>query len=162
MLVSMSTLSVYLNDHIAGATAALDLLNYLECEYKGTELGSFARKLKTRLVADKLVVERILASTNGSTSSIKRMSGWLGSRLSRLKFGRRKALGSFEALEMLRIGVLGKIGLWEVLQISLDASRLPFTCDFNLLISDAKDQLKSIEVQRFKLINQIFGSIRSN
>jgi hypothetical protein len=46
-------------------------------------------------------------------------AAWLGEKVSRVKLRRRAAggLGTFEALEALALGILGKLALWRALAV---------------------------------------------
>jgi hypothetical protein len=69
----------------------------------------------------------ILGSSQTPPFVIKEAAGWLSEKTTRLKFGHSMAnsFGTFQAIEFLSLGILGKVALWRALEtLSLSDSRL--------------------------------------
>src|SRR3954453_19197895 len=55
--MSKDHLATYLNDHAAGAVAAIDMLEHLEANHRDTELAKFAAALRKDVEADNQELE---------------------------------------------------------------------------------------------------------
>lgn len=142
-------LAIYLHDHLAGAALAVDLLNAMRDQHKGEPLGEFATAMLIEIEADRSVLKSLADDVGDGSSQLKEASAWLSEKVSRFKLGGGPhGLGTFEALEFLALGIMGKLSLWTALGAvaSLDA-RLQ-TTDFESLAARAKSQHASVESQR--------------
>jgi hypothetical protein len=110
-----SNLSVYLHDHLAGATAATNLLSDLE-ESTDVRVAALARELLPEISAEKNVLEDFIERKHASPGFLKTASAWIAEQASRLKLSLTDPLGLYEAIETLCLGVLGKRSLWTALQ----------------------------------------------
>ena len=75
-------LSVYLNDHLAGAAAALELLSALAAldgEANWTE------PLRAEITADRHELEQLMQQAGITPSTTPQAAGWLTEKLARLK-----------------------------------------------------------------------------
>jgi hypothetical protein len=145
-------LATYLNDHLAGARFAIDLLNRLAEAHAEEPLGRFVADLASQVEEDRSVLERIVQRIDGETSALKDAAGWVAEKASRLKLGIGKgdALGVFEALETLSLGIMGKLALWRALaSIAPEDERLQ-GIDYDSLIARAKSQFNQVEARRLE------------
>ena len=143
-------LAIYLHDHLAGATYALDLVQALRDHYKGQALAELASQLHTEIVAGKDTLERIAESFGPASDFIKHIAAWLSEKVSRLKLDHSNptGLGTFEALEFLALGIHCKRAMWRALsEISRDEPALT-NVDFASLIARAENQERLVEEQR--------------
>jgi hypothetical protein len=145
-------LATYLNDHLAGARFAIDLLKRLEEAYAGEPLGRFAADVVARVEEDRVVLERIVEQIDGKTSALKVAAGWMGEKASRFKlgFGKGDDLGVFEALETLSLGILGKLALWRALASIAPVDERLQGVDYESLIARAQSQFDAVEGQRME------------
>jgi hypothetical protein len=145
-----SYLRMYLDDHRAGARFAIELLERMQDGNGNQQLGIFAAKLLPQIEEDYLVLEGIADQLAGDAGTLKEMAGWLAEKASRVKlgWGSDASIGAFESLEMLSLGVLGKLKLWQVL--SLIAADVPCLAgiDFERLQARAQTQHDGVEAQR--------------
>jgi hypothetical protein len=112
-------LAIYFHDHLAGAAFAIDLVESLGNQHLGKPLGEFAAELLVEIETDRETL-LTLADRLGITSSpLKDLSAWLGEKVSRIKLSSQEAnsFGTFEALEILQVGIHGKWALWRALNI---------------------------------------------
>ena len=143
-------MAVYLNDHLAGSTLAVELARRAAGEYEGTELGEFLARLATEIAEDRTALRRVMAEVGASADPAKRTLAWVAEKIGRLKLnGRllgRSPLSALVELEMLELGVYGKLLLWEVLR----EQRPPGSTavDLDDLIARARRQLDEIEAHR--------------
>ena len=59
-------LTTYLQDHLAGAIHAIDLLKAMRDHYEGKPLGQFAEELLVEIEADRDVLRRLTEHTGGA------------------------------------------------------------------------------------------------
>jgi len=108
------SLSIYLEDHLAGAAYAIDLVEYMRDQHKGEELGQFAAELLIDINADQKILQQLADRAGAGSSALKEVTAWLGEKITRLKLRHEAgdSLGVFEALEFLS-GDSGKAGTLE-------------------------------------------------
>jgi len=145
-------LSVYLHDHLSGATHAIELLQAIRDQYKADSLGEFAAGLLADVEMDRETLRNLAERVGDGSSPLKELAGWLSERVSRIKLGRGEdKLGTFEALEFLELGIQGKWALWRALEhISSKDPRLQGV-DFRHLAERAETQRARVEQQRLLL-----------
>lgn len=118
--MSRDPLSTYLNDHLAGAVGAVELLDRLIDHASLGDVRQQLSGLREEIAADRQTLENILHQIGGHTSTIRSVAGWLGEKAGQVKLlfddPQRGKLGRLEALEMLQLGIHGKRGLWSALR----------------------------------------------
>lgn len=109
----------YLNDHLAGSSGALLLIQKLVESHDEPDAREFFRDLRTKVEADRFLLEDLLERIGKEPSAFHKMAGGIASRFVGIKLMREQVepgkLGLFEALEMLALGVQGKRLLWVAL-----------------------------------------------
>jgi hypothetical protein len=144
-------MGVYLNDHLAGSTAALELLAELERQ-EGP--GSWTSRLRFEIAADRKELEQLMQQTQITPSNARRAVAWLTEKLAELKTrlddrngGRLRRL---ELIEALALGIEGKRALWMALQSV--AAEMPAlqTVDYPRLIDRATEQRRTVERWRLQ------------
>ncbi len=155
----MKELAGYLRDHLAGATAAVEFLEHLQEEHKGSELGGFFATLHREVTSDRETL-RLLLRRFSRESSMRNAAAWLAEKFNRAKIklagDKPGELGLVEALEILVLGITGKQLLWRALAASLGES--PLLKGFNLaeLEQRAIDQLERVEAHRLEAARAAF------
>jgi hypothetical protein len=112
-------LATYLEDHMAGAAIAIDLLQVMKERRDDESLSQFAALILTGVEEDEETL-RTLAEEIGTGSNIlKQAAAWFGEKASRVKLraGLSVDFGTFEALEFLALGIQGKLSLWRALEL---------------------------------------------
>jgi hypothetical protein len=152
-------LAIYLHDHLAGASYALELVE-LRKNYYGTELGDFAARLQREISADKQVLHEIAGQFGPASDPIKDTAAWLSEKVSRMKLSRSdpNGLGTFEALEFLRLGIHGKVALWQALAEIRPQYPALSRVDLQHLLERARIQEEEVEFYRLELARQTFTS----
>jgi hypothetical protein len=145
-------LATYLHDHLAGAVVAINLLEALRDRHAGEPLGQFAAELLTEVEADREVLQVLAERVGARSSALKEATAWLGEKVSRLKLRRRAAggLGTFEALEALALGILGKLALWRAMALVAAADVRLHGVDFDHLAARAQAQHAQVEERRLE------------
>ena len=145
-------LSTYLHDHTAGAQHAVELFRALKEAHAGTPLGQAADELLQQVSEDLAVLKRVATNTGAQGFRIKELAGWTADKVSRLKLAPLgNAFNTFEALEFLSLGILGKRALWRALRAL--AAGLPelHGTDFTALIARAEAQYAATEEMRLRI-----------
>ncbi|HEY7139630.1 MAG TPA: hypothetical protein VIE44_06015 [Methylomirabilota bacterium] len=108
--MSQESLSVYLQDHLAGAAVAIEILEALRDEHPGEALGQLARALLVEIEENRTTLEALAERVGPGSCVLKETTAWLGAKLARFRLGRALSadLGTLEALETLGLGILGK------------------------------------------------------
>ena len=145
-------LATYLNDHLAGACVAIDVLEHMWETCDDAPLRQFAADLLREIESDRAVLQRIVEQTDSDTGTLKQAAAWVAEKASRLKLrlGSEDRLGIFEALEALSLGILGKRALWRALEAIAPADVRLQGIDFSTLIKRAESQYNEVEGRRLE------------
>ena len=154
---------IYLNDHLAGATAGSELARRMARSHQEREEATLLKRLAAEIARDRTALLDIMAALGIPVRAYKVGAAWMGEKAGRLKFnGRilsRSALSDLEELELLRLGVEGKAAGWRTLRIlaatdaRLDADRL------DELISRASSQADQLEELRLRAANRVISQL---
>lgn len=148
------SLAAYLHDHLAGATFAVEMLEALQRAHPTEKVGATAKVLLTEIEADRAVLQNLIERVAGGTSPLKEAVSWLSEKASRLKLRRSSssALGTFETVEALALGILGKEHLWRALAVAaLDDPRIAGQ-DYPHLVQRAEAQHAIVDELRISLV----------
>ncbi len=151
-------LQTYLQDHLAGALHAIELLKSMRDHFAGEPLGSFASQILAEVEPDRDVLARLTESAGGTPGGVKEWGAWLAEKVSRVKLTQGSAddLGTFEALEFLVLGIDGKRALWRVLAVVASFDLRLRGIDFAELIARAESQHERVEEQRLACAQLVF------
>jgi hypothetical protein len=149
-MIETGLLATYLNDHLAGATAGVELVKRARGENEGTPLGRFLEGLAREIEEDRETLLAVMARLDVGRDRVKVAAGWLGEKVGRLKPNNRlfgySPLSRLIELEGLAFGVEGKRSLWEVLR-HLEEPRLA-EFDFDALLERARAQRDALQERR--------------
>lgn len=153
-------LVTYVNDHLGGAQIAIQLLEAMRDQQENERFREFARSLLPEIQADDGTLHSIAENIDASPGVAKQVGGWLLEKVSRLKLGHTGSTDfeMFESLELLALGIQGKLSLWKALQA---ASRLDSRLreyDFGDLINRAHQQFDKVENQRLDLAQTVLSA----
>ena len=151
----------YLNDHLAGSSGALLLIQELADSHEALEAREFFLQLKGKVEADRSFLEDLLKRIRRNPSAILKVAGKIAARIGGIKLMWEQIepgqLGLFEGLEMLALGVHGKRLLW----VSLREIVVWFPewngIDFAELEQQATQQRDSIEFWRLRAARDILA-----
>ncbi|HJX98925.1 MAG TPA: hypothetical protein VJ281_08615 [Chthoniobacterales bacterium] len=157
--MSHDNISTYLNDHLAGSVAAIELIDDLVNASDDALLKQFLCDLKRDIESDQKVLEELIAGAGESEGVVRKAAAWLSEKAARAKFKVAGedfgGLGLVQALEMLALGIRGKELLWR----SLSVSGWPTARDVDLakLEQRAIEQQKRVEEKRIEAVKAAFG-----
>ncbi len=147
-------LSTYLNDHLAGSVAAIELLEHLAEIYADTEEGVFAAGMRDEILADRKVLEQLMAELDISQSKTRQVSAWVAEKLSALKMRFDDPSASsfrfFESMEAVSLGLEGQRSLWRALKTISEHEPALRRLDYDHLMSVAEDQRSRVEAKRLE------------
>lgn len=158
---SMKDLPVYLNDHLAGSVAALEMLDHILESHEGKPLGPFLKDLRNEIEADQNELKELLKRLDLDESAVRKAGAWMMEKLSRTKLqigdSGETNLGLLQSMEGLALGIAGKRSLWRTLAAARGGSA-PFPgFDFARLEGRASDQIERVEGQCLEMARHIFG-----
>jgi hypothetical protein len=142
-------LSIYLQDHLAGATAGVSLVNRFVKSNAGTEAGRTLAAIAAEIEADRDTLVRLMRELGIEGSRVKNAAAWVGERLARLKPNGRltgeSAYQGLHELESLVLGITGKLALWEALRVVPEVVQ---RVDLEALEERARSQRERVEAER--------------
>ena len=154
-------LGIYLNDHLAGATAGSELAQRMARSHRGREEGGPLSRLAAEIVQDRSALLAIMASLGVTVRGYKVGAAWIGEKAGRLKFNdrllTRSALSDLEELELLRLGVEGKAAGWRTLRTQADTDARLDAGHLDELISRASSQAGQLEELRVRAASRIIS-----
>jgi hypothetical protein len=152
-------LGIYLNDHLAGATAGTELARRMARSHRGREDGGPLTRLATEIAQDRSALLNIMAALGVTVRAYKVGAAWIGEKAGRLKFnGRllsRSPLSDLEELEILRLGVEGKAAGWRTLRARADTDARLDAGRLDELISRASSQVEELEELRVRAASRV-------
>jgi hypothetical protein len=144
-------LATYLNDHLAGSTAGVELARRAASENADTRLGDFLSGLAQEIEEDRVALREVMDALDVRPDRKKLVVAWAGEKAGRLKPNAQlrgySPLSPLIELEILSLGIEGKRMLWVALkavadEYALDAERL------EELAARARRQRNGVERQR--------------
>jgi len=145
-------LTTYLNDHLAGAAAALQLLDQLTDASETAEDKQFFTALHADISEDRDVLENLLKKAGGQPSGLRQVGGWVAAKVGQLKLAidnpARGTLDRLQALEVLALGIQGKMALWRALRVAGPGLPEVRELDLDRLERRALDQHERVEARR--------------
>jgi hypothetical protein len=145
-------LAVYLNDHLAGAVAAIELLEHVEKTQAGTPVARALSELRADIEADRVTLESFMKGLHVTESAPRKATAWLAERLAwfklRLDDSGDGVFRLFESLEAVSLGIEGKLGLWRTLAALAPSTPEANGLDYATLMLRATDQRERAEALR--------------
>jgi len=155
-------LAIYLNDHLAGATGALELLSHLEKTSTDTAVGAALTQLHAEIEGDRQMLEQLMEQLKIDVSISRKVSGWLGEKLAYAKLQlddtSSGSMRLFEGLEALGLGIQGKRGLWQALAVASEFESELRHVQYDHLIQQAEDQHRRVEVLRLNAAKEVLAT----
>jgi len=136
-------LAIYLNDHLAGATLGVELARRLRASNEDdARFGPPLAAICAEIEADRATLERVMDLLGIRRGIVKPAGAWMSEKLGRLKLNGQlrgySPLSRLVELELLFIGITGKMQMWDALQHTLGGNLAEF--DFGQLAERASGQ----------------------
>jgi hypothetical protein len=128
-MLDRKLLGTYLNDHLAGSTVGLELAKRARGSNEGSEYGEVLERIATEIAEDREALQKLMDAFEIKRDRPKMLGAWTAEKFGRLKPNGRllsySPLSRLIELEMLALGITGKLSLWEALsQVAGEDSRL--------------------------------------
>jgi hypothetical protein len=152
-------LEIYLNDHLAGSTVGVEVARRVRGSNDGDpQFGPELASLCAEIEDDRETLLGVMERLGVSPGRVKPAAAWAGEKLGRLKLNGQlhgySPLSRLIELELLSIGVTGKLGLWRALEVSVGAAA---GVDFVALQERAHEQRERIEALHSKAARIAFA-----
>jgi hypothetical protein len=146
-------LPIYLNDHLAGSTAGVELARRLRASNEDDEeFGPALAEICAEVEADRETLKAVMDRLGVGQSKVKPAAAVVGERLGRLKLNGQlrgySPLSRLDELELLQLGVVGKRRLWRALEHTHAEDLASFELD--ALAERATSQLRRLEALHLK------------
>jgi hypothetical protein len=162
--MDVKLLGIYLNDHLAGSRAGLNLARRTARENRGNPVGEFLSLLILELEEDRAVLLQVMRVLKVPRDTLKDSAAWVAERLGRLKLNGRilrySPLSRLWELEGLLLGTQGRRAMWRLLRRLARTERSLAGFDFEALVARTEQQLRGLERWRLQAADIAFTSAR--
>lgn len=145
-------LETHLNDHLAGATAGVDLAREIAEDTDGTPTAAAMRQLADDIEADRTVLEGLVERLGFRQHAVKQAAAWMAEKASRLRLNRvsagSEAIALLMSMETLSMGIEGKRCLWQALEEVARHEPALAQLDLSALRQRAEAQQDALETYR--------------
>ena len=153
-------LRIYLQDHLAGSTAGVELARRTRGANEGTEYGPPLAKIADEIEADRRQLEGIIDDLGFGGDRLKNIAAWGLEKAGRLKLNGQLSgyspLSRVVELEGLLSGITGKRALWvALLEVAPSEPRLDAEL-LGRLRDRAEEQRATVEELREKAAREAF------
>ena len=155
-LLGKGPLEIYLNDHLAGSSAGLSLARRL-----AREDGAMA-EIADEIAEDRAALEDVMRRLDVPHDQVRLAAAWGGEQARRVL---RVAwvlnpggVGRFEELEVLLLGVTGKLALWRALEATRGGDPRLAAVDLARLAARAEAQRERIEALRLRAATEALAA----
>jgi hypothetical protein len=162
--MDLGLLGIYLNDHLAGSLAGLELARRTLRENEEHPVGLYLVHFVPELAEDRTTLRRVMEALAVPPDGLKERVAQLGERVGRLKLNGRlvsySPLSRLHELEALVVATQGRLSLWRLLHaLAREDVRL---CDFDFeaLIARAEAQQQALESLRLAAAREAFAAPR--
>jgi hypothetical protein len=147
-------LRIYLNDHLAGSVAGVELAKRALAANEGNDYGRLLARVLAEIEQDQAALRDVMTRLEVPAARPKLAAAWAAEKVGRLKLNGQlrgySPLSRLLELEGLVVGVRGKLALWRSLeQLGADEPRLA-PIDFGTLVARANAQLEELEAHRLR------------
>ena len=159
--MNVKYLRIYLQDHLAGSTAGLELARRTRAKNQGSDYGPPLAKVTDEIESDRRALLSVMEELGFGADKLKNIAFWGIEKAGRLKLNGEltsySPLSRVVELEGLLTGITGKWGLWVALlelapsEPRLDAARL------ERLRDRAEEQRATVEELREKAAREAFA-----
>jgi hypothetical protein len=142
-------LSTYLNDHLAGAVAAIEMLDHVAEKHAGLVDATVVLQVRTDVEEDRATLEALMERLGVHHSRTRKAVGWLAERFTRIKVAVDDRgdgdFRAFETIQLISLGIEGKIALWRSLAVIAPTDPVLSGVAYAHLISRAERQRVALE-----------------
>ncbi|MBW5484641.1 hypothetical protein [Streptomyces bambusae] len=159
-------LRIYLNDHYAGSAGGVALVRRIARVHRDGPAGPRLRELAEEIAEDRESLVQIMTALDVPVMRARTLAVRLAEKVGRIKLnGRlvsRSTLSDVLELELLRLGVEGKLALWRSLRtIARADDRIPLST-VDHLADRAERQIELLEGMRLAAVDRTFLRARAH
>ena len=158
-------LGIYLNDHLAGATAGLELAKRVAGRNRNNRIGTALSKIAGEIEDDRATLRDVMGRLGATPNVAKTTAAWIAERAGRMKLNGHlltySPLSRVEELEALRLGVEGKHALWRTLMETRAGDPRLEGVDLEALATKARRQADELERLRIEAAKAAFTGSRT-
>jgi hypothetical protein len=147
-------LRIYLNDHLAGSVAGLELAKRSLATNEGNEYGRLLDRMVAEIEEDQAALRDVMARLEVPAARPKLAAAWAAEKVGRLKLNGQlrgySPLSRLLELEGLVVGVRGKLALWRSLEQFAAVEPRLAPVDLGRLVARANAQLEELEAHRLR------------
>jgi hypothetical protein len=150
--------AIYLQDHLAAATAGHELAKRAASSNEGTPLGGFLSTLKAEISEDRAALLQAMEELGVGADRLKSSVAWGAEKVGRLKPNGRlltySPLSRLVELEGLHLAIAANVSMWQVLEAT---SAKELSLDLGELVGRARRQLSELEPFRLAAAADAFA-----
>lgn len=154
-------LGIYLNDHLAGATAGAELARRVAGSHPDPEHRKRLAGLAADIAADRQALLQLMRAAGVPVRGHKILAGWAAEKATRLKTGAnfltRSPLSDLTELETLYLGIQGKAAGWRALLGAAANDGLLDQQRLRVLLDRTGDQIAVVEELRIQVGAGLFS-----
>lgn len=160
-MVSIDLLGIYLNDHLGGSMAGVEVAEKLRSKNEGTPFGTALAGLVLEVKEDRATLENLMDRLGIERNPAKQAAGRGLEKLGRLRTS-KPLTGSAEVsrmidIEALSLGIEGKFAMWRALKEIADLDAQLAATDFDGLVERAGRQREALEPYRLQAVVLAFS-----
>jgi hypothetical protein len=159
-MVNHKLLRIFMQDHLAAATAGTELAKRAAGANRGTTYGDSLANVADEVAADRAALESMLVDLGFGPDRAKNLGAWAGEKMGRLKLNGQlrgySPLSRVLELEGLMVGITAKLSLWDILlQVAKEEPRLD-VARLRGLITRGEEQRATVTELRTRAADQAF------
>ncbi|MBD0282154.1 MAG: hypothetical protein ICV69_08185 [Thermoleophilaceae bacterium] len=159
-MIDRKLLRIFMQDHLAAATAGVELARRSQGANRGTTYGDDLKRIADAIDDDRRTLEGMLTDLGFGPDRLKVAWAWAGEKVGRLKLNGQvrgySPLSRVEELEVLIGGISAKLSLWRVLlEVAEHEPRLDSE-QLQRLIERGEEQRTRAEELRTRAAHQAF------
>jgi hypothetical protein len=164
MTTSTEQLGTYLNDHLAGASAGVEMARRLQDDVTGEPEAAVLGPLADEIEEDLKTLRGLVDLIGIQQNPVKQVAGWVGEKAHRVGVVAETLtagphLKRLLEAESMSLGVEGKLCLWlALIEMVPDYPQLT-AVDLPALAERARDQRRRIEAVRLAAVVRAFGGV---
>lgn len=146
--IDWDLLSLYMNDHVSGATAGVARLNHMAKQYQDTPHGENLNRIERELREERAFYLELIKRRDLPQRSYRQAIAWVAERAGRLKLNRRllstSPMTPVLESELMQSAIVGKLNGWRTLAEYSDTLGVDKEV-FERFIGQAERQIAELE-----------------
>lgn len=161
-MITTENLGTYLNNHLGGASAGVEMARTLQESAKGEPDAELLGPIAADVEQDLETLRGLVEMLGGTQSRVRQAAGWVAEKAQRLGVAApvtgHPHLTRLLQAETLALGVEGKLALWLALSEVVSAHPRLADVDLPTLVERAHDQHRRLEAVRLAAARRAFAA----